>query len=278
MTRDNSKQLHTVTQLARLSGVSVRTLHHYHALGLLKPADLGANGYRYYGRSELLRLQQILVYRELGLSLERIRDALDTPDFDRAAALRKQRGMLQGEVERLGQLMRTLDDTLCELNGGTPLADRAIYRGFTAEIRARSDSWALDHYGGAARWGIETRDRVTATWSDADWDRHDAAWTGIFQDFVAALRQGIACDGDTALELAHRVHALSSQSWTGPLSRGGMLNLAGRYVECPDMQSGLEELAPGLSNYVSAAVRAFATQTGPWTDAISPRDTELGGA
>lgn len=72
--------VYTVSELAGLSGVSVRTLHHYDEIGLLKPATVGQNGYRYYGESELLRLQQILFQRELGLRLEDIRCALDAPD------------------------------------------------------------------------------------------------------------------------------------------------------------------------------------------------------
>ena len=80
--------MHTVKQLARLSGVSVRTLHYYDQIGLLRPAQVGANGYRYYGRGELLRLQQILLHRELGLPLDAIAAVLDDSDRgrDRAAA------------------------------------------------------------------------------------------------------------------------------------------------------------------------------------------------
>ena len=74
---------YTVKQVAKLSGVSIRTLHHYDEIGLLKPARVGANGYRYYGREELLRLQQILLHRELGFALEDIRRVLGAPEFQR---------------------------------------------------------------------------------------------------------------------------------------------------------------------------------------------------
>lgn len=77
---------YTVKQVAKLSGVSVRTLHHYDEIGLLKPESVGANGYRYYGQDELLRLQQILFHRELGFPLAEIARVLDAPDFDRVAA------------------------------------------------------------------------------------------------------------------------------------------------------------------------------------------------
>src|SRR6201996_256305 len=105
----------TVKQLAAISGVTVRTLHHYDEVGLLKPASVGANGYRYYGQDELLRLQQILFHRELGFALEEIGQVLDAPDFDRAAALRAHKARLAAERRRYGRLMRTIDETLAAL-------------------------------------------------------------------------------------------------------------------------------------------------------------------
>lgn len=87
-------------ELARLAGVTVRTLHHYHDIGLLKPAHVGANGYRSYGEEQLLRLQQVLIHRELGIPLGDIAAILDAPGFDRLAALRQQRRRLEAEASR----------------------------------------------------------------------------------------------------------------------------------------------------------------------------------
>src|SRR3981189_3367262 len=108
---------YTVSQVARLSGVSVRTLHHYDEIGLLKPASVGANGYRYYGREELLRLQQILFHRELGFSLEEIGRTLDAKGFDKVAALKAHRQKLEAATRRYRRLMRTIDETLAALEG-----------------------------------------------------------------------------------------------------------------------------------------------------------------
>src|SRR5881275_446631 len=107
----------TVSEVAKLSGVSVRTLHHYDEVGLLKPACVGANGYRYYGKDELLRLQQILFHRELGFPLDEIARVLDAPDFDRVAALKAHRARLEAEAARFGALIRTIDQTLAALEG-----------------------------------------------------------------------------------------------------------------------------------------------------------------
>ncbi len=111
----------TVKEVARLSGVTVRALHHYDAIGLLKPATVGANGYRYYGRDDLLRLQQILFHRELGFSLSEIGQILDAAGFDRTAALRAHREHLLATARRARALIRTIDQTLMALNGDAPM-------------------------------------------------------------------------------------------------------------------------------------------------------------
>ena len=92
--------VHTVKQLSRVAGVSVRTLHYYDEIGLLKPSSYGNNGYRYYGEDATLRLQQILFYRELGLCLDDIKDVLDDPDFDVLRALQAHRQALQEQAGR----------------------------------------------------------------------------------------------------------------------------------------------------------------------------------
>jgi DNA-binding transcriptional MerR regulator len=260
MSHDRAPGRYTVKQLAELSGVSVRTLHHYDALGLLRPAVIGDNGYRYYGRAELLRLQQILFHRELGLSLERIGEVIDAPDFDRAAALREQREYLLHEAERLRELVRTVDDTLAELGGGKAMDENAIYRGFSDRVHA----WAIERYGDAARWGIETRNKVTESWSQADWDRQHMESAAIFQEFAAALKQGLGADDVAVQALVARFHAMASLGWIRPVTRGGMINMAEIYADNPDIGAGLGRVTPGLAAYVAQAIRVFAIATQPW--------------
>src|SRR5690349_3384658 len=126
----------TVKQVAKISGVSVRALHHYDRIGLLKPALIGTNRYRYYGRDELLRLQQILLHRELGIPLDEIGTILDAPGFDRLAALRSQRERLAGQAERYAELVRTIDRTIASLNGDTTMENADLYKGITPEKQA----------------------------------------------------------------------------------------------------------------------------------------------
>ena len=146
---------YTVKQLARLSGVSVRTLHHYDEIGLLKPAFVGENRYRYYGREELLRLQDILFHRELGVPLQEIAELLAREGRDRVAILSRHREMLAERVERSRQLLRTIDRTIAELNGEGTMKDKDLYHGFAPEKQAEYEEWLVENYGDGMRDSIE---------------------------------------------------------------------------------------------------------------------------
>ncbi len=152
---DQKKQF-TVSQLGRLAGVSNRALRHYDHIGLLRPTWIGENGYRYYGEEELLRLQQILFYRELGFSLEQIKAVLDRPDFDLLRALRGHRAALTGEVARLQRLIHTVDKTIQHIRGEIEMSNLEFYAGFDEEQQKKRSQQARERYGDEAM--ARTRD------------------------------------------------------------------------------------------------------------------------
>lgn len=141
----------TVKQVAALSGVSVRTLHFYDEEGLLKPARTGANGYRYYEEPQLLTLQQILFYRELGLELREIRPLLGRPDFQKIEALRSHRAALEERLARTRRLLETIDHTIDHLEGRQPMNGEQMFAGFTV---AAGD----DRFGERVQLGGEPND------------------------------------------------------------------------------------------------------------------------
>src|SRR5690606_15484613 len=136
---------YTVKHLARLSGVSVRTLHHYDEIGLLRPAFVGENRYRYYGREELLRLQDILFHRELGVPLQAIGKLLERDGRDRVAILREHRTMLAERIEISRQLLTTIDRTIAELNGEGAMEDKDLYHGFAPAKQAEYEDWLVEN-------------------------------------------------------------------------------------------------------------------------------------
>ena len=148
---------YTVKQVATMSGVSVRTLHFYDEEGLLKPAYTGSNGYRFYEEPQLLTLQQILFYRELGIELRQIRQLLGRPDFQRVDALRSHRAALEERLARTRQLLETIDHTIDHLEGRKPMKEEQIFAGFTV---AAGD----DRFGERVRLGGEPNDcKVSAS-------------------------------------------------------------------------------------------------------------------
>jgi DNA-binding transcriptional MerR regulator len=121
---------YTIKQLAELAGVTPRTLRYYDEIGLLSPAQTGANGYRLYNQGSLLQLQQILFFRELDMPLKDIQQILSRPDFDLLQALETHRLALRKRSQRLSQLIDTLDQTIATLKGEWIMNEKDYFAGF----------------------------------------------------------------------------------------------------------------------------------------------------
>jgi MerR family transcriptional regulator, thiopeptide resistance regulator len=150
---------YTVKQLADLAGVSNRTLHYYDQIGLLTPDAHGENGYRFYGEGAVLRLQQVLFYRELGMSLEEIKGILDRPGFDVLQALQAHKAALRGRAIRLSRLIDTVDRTIRHLRGEIEMSDKEYYEGFSEEQQKEYEAEAR------TQWGSEKVDESMQRWA-----------------------------------------------------------------------------------------------------------------
>jgi DNA-binding transcriptional MerR regulator len=164
---------YTVKQLSDLAGVSRRTLHYYDQIGLLKPQAIAANGYRRYGRADLLRLQQILFYRELGLSLEQIGRILDDPGFDALAALEQHRLALLTGVQRLERLVGTVDQTILMLKGDLPMDEQRLFDVFSEEQQKEYEEEATRLWGEQVRistqkWNSYTPEQKAAIGAEGE--------------------------------------------------------------------------------------------------------------
>lgn len=251
---------YTVKQVARLSGVSVRTLHHYDEVGLLKPAHVGANGYRYYGREELLRLQQILFHRELGFSLEEIGRVMATDGFDRTAALKAHRTKLAADVTRYRKLIKTIDQTLAALEGDATMDDKEIYKGFDPEKQAQHEAWLVDHLGPEVQGHIDHAKAAMKTWSKADFARQEAEIEAIEADYAAAMAKGLPADSAAVADIARRQHAWVGRSWNRAPGAQAFAGLTRIFAANPDFQARYEGRAAGLTDYIVAAMQSFAAR------------------
>ena len=249
---------YTVKQLAKLSGVSVRTLHHYDEIGLLAPATVGANGYRYYGREELLRLQQILFHRDLGLSLDEIGKLLDAPGFDRIAALKVHRMRLLADARRYRRLARTIDETLAALQGETDMNDKTMYRGFSPEKQAEYEAQLVERFGGDTQARIDDAKIRMQAASPADLDRLKAEVEEIESGMADALGQGLPASSAPVQALIKRHHAWVGTMWGRTPSKAPFIGLGALYQDHADFRARYETRKPGLTDYLAEAMRLFA--------------------
>lgn len=125
-----TKMPYTVKKLAKLSGISIRTLRFYDAIGLLKPAYYGDNNYRYYEEEQIMLLQQILFYRELNFSLNDIQRIISSDDFNKIDALISHKQVLTQSLDRTKQLIKTINQTIAHLRGEITMRDEELFVGF----------------------------------------------------------------------------------------------------------------------------------------------------
>ena len=250
--------MYTVKDLARLSGLTPRALRYYDAIGLLRPRRDGNNDYRLYGPEEVDRLQQILLYRDMGLPLEEIRQLLDAPDFDRTAALREHLDRLRRRRREMDALIRTVQSTLSNLEGGNTMTDEQKFEGMKRQILAENE----------AAYGQELREKYGRETMEAHAARlrgmSQREWELAQQDeerYKNALRRAVAA-GDPAGEDAReavRLHAAwLAHYWPqGAVTPQAHVGMAEMYAQDRRFTDYYEQVAPGGAAFLARAARAY---------------------
>lgn len=248
---------HTVGSVARLAGVTVRTLHHYDEIGLLAPSGRSDAGYRRYDDADLDRLQQIMFYRELGFGLDDIRTVLTDGSADASAHLARQHAMLLDRIGRLERMAAAVQKALEARTMGIPL---------TAEERFEVFG-DFDPDGHAAeveeRWGdsdaFRGSQRRTARYTKADWQGMKEESAAPIDALLVAMRAGRAADSVEAMDAAeqHRQHI---SRWFYDCTSAIHVGLGEMYVADPRFSATYEKIAPGLATYLRDAIRANAAR------------------
>jgi DNA-binding transcriptional MerR regulator len=253
---------YTVQQLARLAGISVRTLHHYDEIGLLKPAFTGENRYRYYGEDELLRLQQILIHRELDIPLAEIRAILDAPDFHQLDSLRRQRERIEREARRYAAMVRTIDRTIAHLQGKREMKDAELYSGIvSSQKQAEYEAWLIDRFGPDMEGHIQESRRVMTGTSEEQMAAMMAALKEIEDGLAEALRRGVPPQAMVLEPMIERHRRWVAASWGRECLPRAYAGLADMY-EHPDFRERYEAIEPGFADYLIAAMKAWAARQG----------------
>jgi len=250
---------YTIDKLAKLSGVSTRTLRYYDERGLLPPKAIRANGYRIYGQAELDRLQQILFYRELGVDLTAISRLLGAKEFDSAAALRTHLSVLHAKRAQLDTLITTVEKSIRAMKGDLKMSDAEKFEGFKQNLIDENER----RYGTEIRkkYGGDTISRSNTKLKNMTEAEH-AALKQLSQELNNALRDAFA-QGDPASAAAQNVCALHKQwlsfYWAG-YSPEAHLGVTQMYVDDPRFAAYYNKIAPGCAAFLRDAVRIFCKQ------------------
>jgi DNA-binding transcriptional MerR regulator len=250
-----------VGAVARLAGVSVRTLHHYDRIGLLTPGQRNAAGYRIYTLPDLKRLQQILFYRALGFTLDDIARILAEPRQDAAAHLRRQHRLLREQISRHEGMLASIEKELEAGKMDIALTPEEQFEVFgTDKVSGEWDGEAEQSWGETEVW--EQSRRRAAAYTRQDWLEIRAEADAISQELAAAMAAGAPAADPRAMDLAerHRQH-ISRRFYdcTYEMHRG----LAEMYVADERFARTYDAIAPGLARYIRGAVLANADRATP---------------
>ena len=235
----------------------MRTLHHYDSIGLLVPRARTAAGYRLYTDPDLLRLQQILISRELGLSLEEIRRSLDDPRFDRKAALLEQREQLRGRARQTEAMIHAIDVALAALDGncGTRIARvEDLFKGFNP---SQYDEEVRQRWGQSEAF-VESKKR-TAHYTPDDWKALKAEQTAIYDETYSAMGAGKTPSEAAVMDIAER-HRLSIDRWFYRCSHEMHRGLACLYEADDRFRQYIDKHGEGVTAFLVEAIRANAAR------------------
>ena len=247
---------YTINKLAKLAGLSTRTLRWYDECGLLKPERIQENGYRIYGQAELDRLQQILFYRELGVALSEIGRILESEDFDIQRAMEAHIQALYLKKEQLDRLITNAEKSIRTMRGETTMSDHEKFEGFKQKLIADNEKQYGDEI--RATYGDETIDSSNTklgNMTQAQYDEAQRLEREIGEALKAAMKQG-----DPAGELAQKACQLHREwlchywdSYSPEAHRG----LARMYVDDPRFAAYYDKIAPGCAVFLRDAIEIY---------------------
>jgi DNA-binding transcriptional MerR regulator len=241
---------YTVKQLSAMAGISVRTLHYYDEIGLLRPSSVGVNGYRYYGDEALLQLQQILFYRELDLSLKEIKLIITSTGFDLMEALEMHKHALSQRVERLHRLISTVDQTINHLKGKKEMSKKQLFAAFNEEEEKKYSAEAEQLYDPAI---VRASQKKWKSYTKEQKQRIGEEGNAAYEAIVSAIPFGPESPQAQAGVELWRKHM--DYFWTpNPEQLEGLTEL---YNSDPRFKVNFDKVDPRLAEFVREAVKVY---------------------
>lgn len=243
----------TIGQVARMAGVTVRTLHHYDSIKLVVPSSRSSNGYRQYGSAAVARLQEVLFYRELEFPLEEIKAIVDQPGYERGAALQQHRVLLEGRAERVFAMLEAVDRAINSERSGVNMTNEEMLEVFGGFDPSEHEAEAKGRWGHSDAYRESAR--RTASYTKDDWTAIGREVDDIYAGLVELMTAGIPVESAAAAGLVDR-HRAHISRWfydcTPEIHRG----LGEMYAADPRFQDNIDTAGTGLAAYLSEAIAA----------------------
>lgn len=251
-TRFVADRAYTVGQLAELARVSVRTLHHYDAIGLLSPTTRTDAGYRLYGHAALDQLQQILLYRELDFPLDAIARIMLDPSFDRRSALAAQREQLAARVERITTILAAIDAAIDAFDRGEPMSDADMFEVFGDFDPKPYEGEVVERWGETEPYRESAR--RTARYTKEDWKQIKTEGDAIVRGLADRMATG-STPGDADVQALVDRHRGQIDRWFYPCSIEMHAQLGEMYAADPRFSASFDRYRPGLAEFLRDAIR-----------------------
>ncbi|MBC2161116.1 MerR family transcriptional regulator [Listeria booriae] len=250
---------YTVQKLAKLAGVSTRTLRYYDEIGILKPARINSSGYRIYGQNEVDRLQQILFYREMNVGLDKIKTILEQPDFNETEALKTHRAQLLDKRKQLDELIRNVEKSIAHSERRITMTDQEKFEGFKQKMIDENE----EKYGTEIRekYGDDKINKSNAKlkgMSEAEMERVNRLAETILVELAEAFETGDPA-GDKAQEVAAMHREWLSTYWD-TYSKEAHAGLAQMYVDDERFTAYYDKDQPGLAAFLRDAIVIFTSK------------------
>jgi DNA-binding transcriptional MerR regulator len=245
--------MYTVKELSKLAGITPRTLHYYDEIGLLKPSRIGDNGYRYYGEQAVLRLQQIMLFRELEVPLEEIGKLIDTPGFDVQKALERHKQNLEKKIEHLQKIVNTVESTLSYIKGEKNMTQKQLFDGLSDEQQAEYEKEALQKYDPEI---VKASNKKYKGYSDEEKRRIGEEGNQVYLDLLNAMPDG--ADSDKVQAIIQRWRDHMNYFWTPDLDQ--LLGLAELYNVDPRFKANFDKISPDLAEFMKEAVKVYVSK------------------
>jgi DNA-binding transcriptional MerR regulator len=237
----------TIKQISQLAHVTPRTLRYYDQIGLLPPGDIGENGYRYYSDVSLLKLQQILFYRELDMPLEQIKEIMGRENYDLQEALEDHKDQLGKRIIRLQKLITTVDQTLKYIKGEEEMNNKVLFDAFNEEEQEKMEKEAMQMYDPET---VKESNRKWKDYSMAEKQKIGEEGNAVYQGFVDAMSKGP--DSPEAQACVQRWRDHMNYFWTPNLDQ--LIGLADLYNDDPRYKKIFDKVHPDLAQFVREAV------------------------